>query len=76
LKKRIHTSGYYADLVIVDPESPWTVSGENILYKCGWSPLTGMTFHSKVTHTLVNGSLVYEEGVFYENNKGMRLRFS
>ena len=54
--------GYYADLVLVDPNDPWTVSDGNILYKCGWSPFTGMTFHSKVTHTIVNGNLVYEEG--------------
>jgi dihydroorotase len=68
-------TGYYADLVIVDPDNPWTVSAENILYKCGWSPLTGITFSSKVTHTFVNGNLVYDEGRFSEQYKGMRLSF-
>jgi dihydroorotase len=68
--------GYYADLVVVDPDDPWTVSRENILYKCGWSPFTGMTFHSKVTHTLVNGNVVYEKGKINRDNKGMRLLFT
>lgn len=67
--------GYYADLVIVDPDSRWTVSADNLLYKCGWSPLTGMSFHSAVTHTIVNGNLVYELGIFHEQHKGMRLAF-
>lgn len=68
--------GYFADLVVVDPIDPWTVSMENILYKCRWSPFTGMTFHSKVTHTLVNGNLVYEKGKINHNFKGMRLQFN
>ena len=51
--------GYYADLVIVNVGSPWTVKRENILYKCGWSPFEGFTFKSRITHTLVNGHLVY-----------------
>ena len=67
---------YYADLVLVDPDSPWTVCNSNILYKCGWSPFTGMTFHSKITHTLVNGNLVYEEGTFHGEFRGMRLKFN
>lgn len=65
--------GYFADLVIVDLDAAWTVSKENILYKCGWSPLEGTTFHSKVTHTFVNGNLVFENGQFHENQKGMAL---
>lgn len=65
--------GYYADLVLVDMESEWTVSKENILYKCGWSPLEGTQFHSKITHTWVNGHLVYEKGFFNETQKGMAL---
>jgi len=56
--------GYWADLTLVDLNSPWTVARENILYKCGWSPLEGTTFQSKVTHTFVNGNLVYEYGRF------------
>jgi len=67
--------GYYADLAIVDPNSRWTVSPDNLLYKCGWSPLTGMSFSSKVTHTFVNGNLVYDQGRFNEQCKGMRLAF-
>ncbi|MCT4630621.1 dihydroorotase [Winogradskyella sp.] len=51
--------GYYADLVIVDVNNPWTVNKDNILYKCGWSPFEGNTFKSRVTHTIVNGQLVY-----------------
>jgi dihydroorotase len=68
--------GYYADLVIVDPNSRWTVSADNLLYKCRWSPLTGMSFSSSVTHTFVNGKLVYEQGRFFEEHKGMRLLFN
>ena len=67
--------GYHADLVLVDPNAPWTVSKENILYKCGWSPFEGQTFQSKVTHTFVNGKLVYEDGRFDEAVKGQRLLF-
>lgn len=67
--------GYFADLVLVDLNKPFTVSKENILYKCGWSPLEGFTFPSSVTHTFINGRLVYEKGVFDESNRGMRLKF-
>lgn len=67
--------GYYADLVLLDLNASWTVSRENILYKCGWSPFIGKTFHSKVTHTVVNGNVVYEEGTFNEEYRGERLRF-
>jgi dihydroorotase len=68
--------GYYADLVIVDPNHPWTVSTANLLYKCRWSPLTGMSFTSAVTHTFINGNLVYEKGNFYEQHLGRRLMFN
>jgi dihydroorotase len=67
--------GYYADLVLVDPNSPNTVDKSNILYKCGWSPFEGHKFQSKITHTFVNGNLVYENGRFNEANKGQRLIF-
>jgi dihydroorotase len=67
--------GYFADLVLVDINRPYTVSKENILYKCGWSPLDGFTFPSFITHTFVNGHLVYGNGLFDESNKGMRLKF-
>jgi len=66
---------YFADLVLVDLNSPWTVSKENILSKCGWSPFEGHTFNSKVTHTFVSGHLVYEEGEFNEEKKGERITF-
>ena len=62
--------GYFADLVLVDLNKPWTVSKENILYKCGWSPLEGTTFQSQVISTWVNGHLVYDAGKFHEELKG------
>jgi dihydroorotase len=65
--------GYYADLVLVDLDNPYTVDKTNILYKCGWSPLEGTTLRSRVTHTFVNGCLVYENGRFFEESKGMAL---
>ncbi len=67
--------GYAADLVLVDPDDPWVVDKENILYKCGWSPFEGVTFRSRVTHTWVNGVLVFNRGRFDESVKGMRLTF-
>ena len=72
-KRGFIREGYYADLVLVDMDAPWTVSKENILYKCGWSPLEGTLFNTQVTHTLVNGHLVYEQGEFDEEQKGMAL---
>ncbi len=67
--------GYFADLVLVDLKNPWTVEKSNILYKCGWSPMEGQQFNSKVTHTFVNGRLVYHDGTFDESVKGQRLKF-
>ncbi len=67
--------GYFADLVIVDLQRPMTVSPSNILYKCGWSPLEGFAFPSSVTHTFVNGHLVYGNGAFDESQWGRRLSF-
>ena len=68
--------GFHADLVLVDLDNPWTVSKENILSKCGWSPFEGMQFRSKITHTIVSGHLVYENDTFREEVKGQRLKFS
>ncbi|MDR3062157.1 MAG: dihydroorotase [Dysgonamonadaceae bacterium] len=65
--------GYYADLVLVDPNRPWTVSGDNLYYKCGWSPLEGQVFSNKVMKTFVNGRLVYDDGIFDESCKGIEL---
>ncbi len=68
--------GYFADLVLVDLNAPWTVDKSNILAKCGWSPFEGTTFRSRVTHTFVSGHLAYTKGTFNESQKGMRLTFS
>jgi dihydroorotase len=68
--------GFYADLVLVDLNQSYVVSKENILYKCQWSPFEGEQFDSVVTHTFVNGNLVFENGKFDESNKGMRMRFN
>jgi dihydroorotase len=68
--------GYYADLVIVNPNLPWSVSKENIFAKCGWSPFEGFTFKSRITHTFVNGQLVYSNFKTKEENRfGKRLLF-
>jgi dihydroorotase len=67
--------GYFADLVLVDLRRPSGVERGNILYKCGWSPLEGFRFPATVTHTFVNGHLVYGNGVFDESQWGQRLRF-
>ena len=67
--------GYFADLVLVDMNAPWTVEPEKILYKCGWSPFEGQKFTSMVTETFVNGKLVFDNGRFLEDTKGQRLRF-
>lgn len=68
--------GYYADLVLVDINSPWTVTKENILSKCGWSPFEGTTFHARVKKTFVNGNVVYDDGKIADLVNGMRLEFN
>jgi len=67
--------GYKADLVLVDQNSPWTADKSNVLAKCGWSPFEGQEFSSSVTHTWVNGNLVYQNGKIIEGTKGERLLF-
>jgi dihydroorotase len=67
--------GYYADLTLVDLDSPWTVSKDNLLYKCNWSPLEGTTFQTAIKQTFVNGNLVYDNGTFNENSVGMPIEF-
>ena len=67
--------GYFADLVVVDLNQPSVVKPDNILYKCGWSPLEGFEFPATITHTFVNGHLVYGNGTFDESQWGQRLRF-
>jgi dihydroorotase len=77
--------GYFADLVMVNLNQPFSVKKENILYKCGWSPLEGTTFSSTITNTFVNGNCVFANEAngsglwnitFDESNKGQRLSFN
>jgi dihydroorotase len=68
--------GYYADLVLVDLNSPWQVSQDNILSKCRWSPFDGTTFHAKVKKTFVNGNVAYDDGKIVDSVNGMRLEFN
>lgn len=68
--------GFYADLVLINPAMPWNVKKENILYKCGWSPFEGTNFKSRITHTFVNGELVYQNSKVNEVKAGMRLLFN
>ncbi len=75
-KRGFIREGYLADLVLVDLNKPQTVSKENILYKCNWSPFEGTHFSSSVTHTIVSGNLVYQNGKFDESHKGQRLAFN
>ncbi len=75
-KRGFIRKGYYADLVLIDPECEWTVQKDNLLYKCGWSPFEGQLFKGKVTHTFVNGHLAYHQGNLNDTKRGMRLRFN
>ncbi|MFC2109552.1 dihydroorotase [Bacteroidota bacterium] len=68
--------GFYADLVLVDLEKSWTATKENTLYKCGWTPFEGTEFKSTITHTFVNGNLIYNEGSFNDDIKGKRIEFN
>ena len=68
--------GYFADLVVVDPDRPFTVNTENIFYKCGWSPLENFHFPASIAGTFVNGHRVYDQGSFDESVKGQRLTFN
>ena len=67
--------GYYADLVLVKPDAPHTVSTDTIVSKCGWSPFEGHIFRWDITHTWINGRAVYQEGEFNEQQMGQRLTF-
>lgn len=75
-KRGFIKEGYFADLVLIDTNKPQTVSKDNILYKCGWSPFEGTTFSSTITHTFVNGNLMYNNGVFDDKIKGKRITFN
>ena len=74
-KRGFIKEGYYADIAIVNAYLPWNVKKENILYKCGWSPFEGYNFKSRVTHTFVNGKLVYHNGKVKDVKVGQRLLF-
>jgi len=67
--------GYYADLVLVNPNQYCTVSKDNLLYKCGWSPFEGYLFHHLVTKTWVNGQIAYDQGKINDSNRGMELYY-
>jgi dihydroorotase len=66
---------YYADLVLVDMNSPWEVTRSNLLYKCGWSPFEGTKFRSKIISTIINGEIVYQDGKLKDDFRGMKLKF-
>jgi len=74
-KRGFVKEGYFADLVIVNPSLPWSVKPENILAKCGWSPFENYTFKSRITHTFVNGELVYNNFKVKDIRAGKRLLF-
>ena len=75
-KRGFIREGYFADLVVINPEAPWEVSKENILYHCQWSPFEGWELDAKVTHTFVNGHLAFENGVISPERHAMRLTFN
>jgi len=68
--------GYFADLVLVDLNNPYTVQKDNILYKCGWSPFEGTTFKTRITHTFINGNLAFENFKFNKVKSAKRLTFN
>ena len=68
--------GYFADLVVVDMQRPYTITADNILYKCGWSPLENFTAPASVEKTMINGNMVYENGRVNESHRGQRLLFN
>lgn len=75
-KRGFIKEGYYADIAIVNPGLPWNVKKENILYHCGWSPFEGVNFKSRITHTFVNGNLVYNNFKVKDVRCGERLSFN
>lgn len=75
-KRGFLKEGYYADMVLINPAKPWSVKKENILSKCGWSPFEGTNFKSRITHTFVNGQLVFHNSKVKEIKAGQRLLFN
>ncbi len=74
-KRGFIREGYFADIVLVDPSTVWTIAKENVLYKCGWSPFEGVAVSNRVKTTFVNGEMVFDNGIVNETPKGMRLTF-
>jgi len=75
-KRGFIRKGYWADLVLVNPDKPWTVSKDNILYKCRWSPLEGTQFKNRIEKTFVNGQLVFDNGIINDAIRGNALTFN
>ena len=75
-KRGFIREGYFADLVLVKPNSGWVVDKTNILYSCGWSPLENQLFNFKVVKTIVNGNIVYDNGIILNKCSGKELRFN
>ena len=75
-KRGFLRQGYYADIVIVNPNMSWQVSKDNILYKCGWSPFEGVNFNNSVETTIINGKVVCRNGDVNRDYRGMSLRFN
>ncbi len=74
-KRGFIREGYFADLVLLDLNNPWTVNNENIFYKCNWSPLLHYDMQGQISHTIINGKIAYENGLFNKDIRGMRLTF-
>ena len=68
--------GYHADLALVDMNANHVISDKTEFAKCGWTPYNGLQVHCAVTHTFVNGNLVFENGIFREESRGERLEFN
>ena len=68
--------GYWADLVVVDPNAQTVVNDEPIYAKCGWTPFRGIAFRSRITHTFVNGNLVFDNGHLDDDSRGRALEFA
>ena len=72
-KRGFLKEGYYADMVLINPAKPWSVKKENILSKCGWSPFEGTNFKSRITHTFVNGQLVFHNSKIKKKKEPPRI---
>ena len=75
-RRGILRPGYYADMVLIDTDTRHTITKEDVLSKCGWSPLEGTTFHSRVVKTFVNGKCIYSDGVVADNLASHPLKFN